>query len=184
MLAVSQPRWACPFSQCTNRSGSTLLSWELSEAGPRLHALPWSKPLRFGTQVALRCADSVGTAFVPFPGPSSSGVWQARLLRLVAFSVSAAQLSGWTAGTPCEADGDCPAPSEVLAKKPACSLVGKVSLGLRLPLSSPYGSGCLSPAGDGLQPAISVPSFALCAVLAVSYVRAFRYPPVWFASPS
>ena len=36
------------------------------------------------------------------------------------------------------------------------------------------GSGCLSPEGDGLQPAISVPSFVLCAVLAVSYVRAFR----------
>ena len=27
---------------------------------------------------------------------------------------------------------------------------------------------------DGLQPVISVPSFVLCAVLAVSYVRAFR----------
>ena len=80
-------------------------------------------------------------------------------LRLVAFSVSAAQLSGWTAGAPCEADGDCPAPPEVLAKKPACSLVGRVSLGLQLPLSSPYGSGCLSLAGDGLQRAFSVQSF-------------------------
>ena len=79
-------------------------------------------------------------------------------LRLVAFSVSAAQFSGWTAGAPCEADGDCPAPPEGLAKNPACSLVGKVSLGLQLPLSSPYGSGCLSPAGDGLQPAFSIPS--------------------------
>ena len=68
---------------------------------------------------------------------------------------------------PCEADGDCPAPPEVLARKPACSLVSKVSPGLQLPLSSPYGSGCLSPAGDGL-------SFVLCSVLAVSYVRAFR----------
>ena len=28
--------------------------------------------------------------------------------------------------------------------------------------------------GDGLQPGISDPSFVLCAVLAVSYVRAFR----------
>ena len=37
----------------------------------------------------------------------------------------------------------------------------------------PYGSGCLSPEGDGLQPAISVPSFVLCVVLAVSYVQAF-----------
>ena len=35
-------------------------------------------------------------------------------------------------------------------------------------------AGCLSPEGDGLQPAISVPSFVLCPVLAVSYVRAFH----------
>ena len=42
------------------------------------------------------------------------------------------------------------------------------------PLSSPYGSGCLSPAGNGLQPAFSIPSFVLCSVLAVSYVRVFR----------
>ena len=112
--------------------------------------------------------------FVPFPGPSSSGVWLARSLQLIAFPVPAAQFSGCTCGTPCEADGDCPEPPKVLAKKPACSLVGKVSLGLRLPPSSPYGSGCLSPEGDGLQPAISVPSFVLCAVLVVSYVRAFR----------
>ena len=40
--------------------------------------------------------------------------------------------------------------------------------------SGPSGSGCLSPEGDGLQPAISVPSFVLCAVLAVFDVRAFR----------
>ena len=95
-------------------------------------------------------------------------------LRLVAFSASAAQLSGWTAGAPCEADGDCPAPPEVLAKKPVCSLVSKVSPGLQLPVSSPYGSGCRSPAGDGLQLAFSVLSFVLCSVLAVSYVRAFH----------
>ena len=116
----------------------------------------------------------MGLHFVPFPGPSSSGVWRARSLRLIAFPVPAAQLSGCAAGAPSEADGDCPGPQEVLAKKPACSLVGRVSPGLRLPPSSPYGSGCLSLAGDGLQPAISVPSFVLCAVLAVSYVRAFR----------
>ena len=115
----------------------------------------------------------MGLRFVPFPGPSGSGVWRARSLRLIAFPVPVAQLSGWTAGAPCEADGDCPAPLEVLAKKPACSLVGKVSPGLRLPPSSPYSSGCLSLVGDGVQPAISVPSFVLCSVLAVSYVRAF-----------
>ena len=75
----------------------------------------------------------LGLRFVPFPGPSSSGVWRARSLRLVAFSVSAAQLSGCTPGTPCEADGDCPAPPEVLAKKPACSLVGKSLRGCNCP---------------------------------------------------
>ena len=46
----------------------------------------------------------LGLRFVPFPGPSSSGVWRVWSLRLVAFSVSAAQFSGWTAGAPCEAD--------------------------------------------------------------------------------
>ena len=63
----------------------------------------------------------LGLCFVPFPGPSSSGVWRARSPRLVTFSAAAAQLSGWTAGAPREADGDCPAPPEVLAKEPACS---------------------------------------------------------------
>ena len=38
----------------------------------------------------------------------------------------------------------------------------------------PSGSGCLSLEGVGLQPAISVQSFVLCAGLAVSYVRVFR----------
>ena len=42
----------------------------------------------------------------------------------------AAQFSGWTAGAPCEVDGDRPGPQGVLAKKPACSLVDNVSLGL------------------------------------------------------
>ena len=70
----------------THRSGSTLLRQELSEAGPRLHAAPWSKQLRLGSQVALRGADSLGLRFVPFPGPRSSGVWRAQSLRLVAFS--------------------------------------------------------------------------------------------------
>ena len=112
---------------------------------------------------------------MPFPGPGSSGVWRARDRRgLSPFLPLLLSFLGGPLAPPREADGDCPAPPEVLAKKPACSLVGKVSLGLQLPLSSPYSSGCLSPAGNGLQPAFSVPSFVLCSVLAVSYVRAFR----------
>ena len=64
---VSQPRLTCPFSQRTNRSGSTMLSREPSGAGPRLHALPRSKPLRFGAQAALRGTDSAGTALCALP---------------------------------------------------------------------------------------------------------------------
>ena len=65
--ANKQPRWACPCLPLTNRSGSTLLSQEPSEAGPRLRAPPWSTLLRFSAQVALRGADSVGTAFCALP---------------------------------------------------------------------------------------------------------------------
>ena len=50
-----------------HRSGSTLLRWESSEACPRLHAPPRSKPLRLGAQVALRGADSIGRAFCALP---------------------------------------------------------------------------------------------------------------------
>ena len=48
-------------------SGSMLLHREPSEAGPRLHAPLWSKPLRLGSQVALRDSDSVGPAFCALP---------------------------------------------------------------------------------------------------------------------
>ena len=83
----------------------------------------------------------------------------------------AARFSGYTTGIPSQADVDRPESQEVLATKPACSLVDNAYLG---PLLPPSGSGCLSPEGDGVQPAYSVPSFVLCAVLVVSYVRAFH----------
>ena len=67
VCTVSQPRLTCPFLRCTNRSGSTMLSWELSGAGPRLRALPRSKPLRFGAQAALRGTDSAGTELCALP---------------------------------------------------------------------------------------------------------------------
>ena len=62
----------------------------------------------------------LGLRFVPFPGPSSSGVWRALSLRLIAFPIPAAQFSGCTAGAPSQADGDCPEPQEVLVSKEAC----------------------------------------------------------------
>ena len=98
-------------------------------------------------------------------------------LRLIASPVPATRFSGCTTGAPSQADVDCAEPQEVLvskedlakkpesAKKPACSLVDNVSLGLQLP---PSGSGCLALDGDGPQPASSVQSFVLCAVVVVS----------------
>ena len=44
----------------THHSGSMLFLGDLSEARPRLHAPPRSKPLSLGSQVALRGADLVG----------------------------------------------------------------------------------------------------------------------------
>ena len=51
-LAVSEPHWACPCSQCMcpscpQCSGSRLLCWELSKASPGLHVPRRSKLLRF-----------------------------------------------------------------------------------------------------------------------------------------
>ena len=109
----------------THCSGSTLPHREPSEAGPRLHAPPRSKPLRLSTQEALRGADLVGLGlrFVPFPGPSSPGVWRARSLRLWPFPV--AQFSGSTAGVPSQADDNRPEPPEVLVSKEACLQFGR-----------------------------------------------------------
>ena len=73
-----------------------------------------------GTQVAPRGADWLGLCFVPFPGPSSSGVWQVRSLRLTASPILATQFSGCTAGVLSQADDDCPEPQEVLVSKEAC----------------------------------------------------------------
>ena len=107
-----------------------------------------------GTQVVLRGADSVGPAFCALPGLSSSGdevfgehghcdLSPPPFLPLNFLGVKPVHLFGWmlTIQNP---------KKSWLAKKPAYSLVDNVSLGMRL---SPSGSGCLSPEGDGLQPA-------------------------------
>ena len=168
---MPQPHWACPrslrvYPPCPHCSGSRLLHREPSEGGPGLPAPPRSKPLRFrhsGSPQRRR----LGWACVLCP----SQVRASQVMRCLASSVAAtyhlpaARFSGCTTGAPSQADFDCPEPQEVLAKKPAYSFVDNVSLGLRLP---PSGSGCLSPEGEGLQPAISVQSFVPCAGLAVS----------------
>ena len=79
VLTVIQPHWVCPHSQCVcfpslHFSGSRLLCWELSEAGPGLACTSQSKPLRFrysGTPPSCRlgwacvlCPSQVGAAQV------------------------------------------------------------------------------------------------------------------------
>ena len=80
------------------------------------------------TQVVLRGADSVGPAFCALPRSSSSGVWRARSLRLIASPGPAAQFSGCTTGAPSQADDDCPEPQEVLVSKGACLQFGRQCL--------------------------------------------------------
>ena len=76
VLAVTQPHRVCPCPRpvCFPRlhcSGSRLLCWELSEAGPGFCALPRSKPPRF--RYSTKAQTQLGLRFVPFPGLSSSG---------------------------------------------------------------------------------------------------------------
>ena len=101
-------------------SGSTLLQWELSEAGPRLHAPPRSKPLRLSSQ---RCR--FGWACVLCPSQDRVAQVFGERSRCDLSPIPAAQCSGCTAGAACQADGDCPGPQEVLVSKEACVQFGR-----------------------------------------------------------
>ena len=170
VLTVFQLHWICPHPQHMRfpslHLDSRLLCQELSEAGPGLHALPRSKPLRFKfLSTPQRRRLSWACALCP------SHVWASQVTRYLASAVTprwavhpttspvpAARLSGCTTGAPSQAcllKADfwvrpCQWMSSVqnpknswLAMEPICSLVEDASLGLRLPLSS---SGCPLPA--------------------------------------
>ena len=170
MLAVSQPHWVCPCSRrvcfpCLHCLSSRLLCQELSEAGPRLYALPRSKLLRFrhsGSPQRRR----LGWACVLRPSQvratQVSGVWRSRLLRLIVSPVPAAQFSGCTTGAPSQVDVDCLESQEVLVSNEAClqfdrCLSGAMTAPLRLWLPSPA---CHQRGGMGRSAA-----FYLCSVL-------------------
>ena len=61
------PRSWCVCFPSLHWSDSRLLCWELSDAGPGLHALPKSKPLRFRFSGTHKGADLVGPAFCACP---------------------------------------------------------------------------------------------------------------------
>ena len=126
VLAVPQPHWTCPRSRhvcppCPHCSGSRLLHWEPSVAGPGLPAPPRSKPLRFrhsGSPQKRR----LGWACVL----CSSQVRAAPVMRClgsanaVTYRLPATRLSGCKTSTPSQADVDRPDPQEVLVSKEAC----------------------------------------------------------------
>ena len=166
-------------SQCLSHTGSVPAHGVCS--------LPAHTARALGCSARNNPRPALGCMHLPGPGRSGSGTQRRRLswacvlcssqvlaaqvMRCLASTVAAtyplpaARLSRCTTRAPSQEDVDRPDPQEVLAKKPAYSFVDNVSLGLRLP---PSGSGCLSPEGDGLQPAISVQSFFPCAGLVVS----------------
>ena len=95
-----------------HRSGSTLLRRNRLRPALGCMHLPGLSRSGLALRQPSEAQIQLGLRFVPFPGRSSSGVWRARSPRLVTFSAAAAQLSGWTAGAPREADCDCPAPQK------------------------------------------------------------------------
>ena len=111
VLTVFQVHWVFPHSQHVyfhglHSSASRSLCQELSEAGPGLHALPRSKPLRFrfsGTPQRYRlcwacilCPSQVRAAQVTRCLASSVSPGGAR--RLITSSVPVTQFPGCTAG--------------------------------------------------------------------------------------
>ena len=113
VFTVIQPHWVCP---CSRRmcfpnlhcSDSRLLCWQLSDAGPGLHALPRSKPLRFRFSVTpQRCR--LGWAYVLHLSEVQSAQVTRSLarivdlslrLRLIPSSILASWFSGCTMGMP------------------------------------------------------------------------------------
>ena len=72
------------YSRCSHSSGSRLLCWEPSEAGPGLHAPPRSKPLRFRhSDSPQRCRLSWACVLCPFQ------VRAAQVTRFLASAVAA-----------------------------------------------------------------------------------------------
>ena len=152
--SISGPHWVCPRFPCLHCLGSRLLFWELSEAGPGLHAPPRSKPLRFRHSGSPQ-RHRLGWACVLCP----SQIQAAQVTRCLASEVAAT----YCLPRPCRLvflvynrrtfSGGCllsRIPRSPLAKKPACSLIDNASLGPRLPPLALSALACLSLAGDGL----------------------------------
>ena len=203
VLAVSGPHWVCPCSQRVcfpglHCSGSRLLSWELSKAGPGLRALPRSKPLKFrflGTPQRHR----LGWACVLCP----SQVRAAQATRCLESALSTGAIHLIISRVPADsflgAQRECRCPrcaicllwwadlwlrpswqmSTIQDPRKICSLVGDVVSGAKFALCLPdlvaRRPPCLWWGWAGLQPASSplvfAQSFILWVVLTVPSVQ-------------
>ena len=126
--------------------------------GVGCHFLLQCMKVKSESEVAQSCLILCHPMDCSLPGSSIHGIFQARVLEWGATAFSEARAGAFPLDL-----GARPLCRRLRGR--GCSVVDNVSLGPRLP---PSGSGCLSPEGEGLQPAISVQSFVPCAGLAVS----------------
>ena len=107
-VAVSGTHWVCPHSRrvcfpSLHCSGSSLLCRELSEAGPGLHALPRSKPLRFrysGTPQRRRLGWACVLCPSQVPGTQVTRCLASAVAETYPFPIPAARFSGCTTDRP------------------------------------------------------------------------------------
>ena len=117
----SAPRSRRMWPPCPRCSGSRLLRWEPSVAGPGLPAPPRSKLLRFrhlGSPQRRR----LSWACVLCPSQVRAAQVMRCLVSAIAatYRLPAARLSRCTTGAPSQANVDRPDPQEVLVSKEAC----------------------------------------------------------------
>ena len=123
VLTVIQPHWVCPRSlrvcfTSLHCSGSRLLCWELSDAGPRLHALPRSSHSGSGSWVLHKGIDSVGPVFCALSRSEElrrPGAWRAHSSQTgsasyhlpgPSHSVSWVHSRSTVSGVPCVSSGE------------------------------------------------------------------------------
>ena len=87
---------ACPVPSRVAQTAPALRCSAGNRLGPALGCVHFPGPSHSDSALwqPSEAQIRLGLRFVSFPGPSSSGVWRARSLRLVAFSAAAAQFSG------------------------------------------------------------------------------------------
>ena len=133
VLTVIRPHWVCPCSQhvcfpCLHCSGSRFLCWELSEAGPGLHALPRSKLLRFtysGTPQRHRLSWTCVLCPSQVRATQETRCLASMVAATYCLSRPCHSVFWYTTGAHSQADVDHPESQEVLVSNEACLQFGR-----------------------------------------------------------